>query len=267
MWWLVIFLIVIFWGFFRIIRGNRKHRDHAASAGPAALSKAAETVPARQLPSLASAVKDTSRAPDKWTYDIVYVDADGGPSSRRIDVHEIYGSPAMIYINAYCHLRRGKRTFRTDRIHEMSEAATGELIEDPCAYLYAIIQERSDGGSAFRSVIQRARKGLCVLVWCALADNDLSVEEMEVLLDYIEARDRLGNGGERDWKRPAAAAWIEGLFPRKYDAQEAVKKFTKDGKEAQLVAEFAGKILEIQRNHEKRTSVKRRFAQLGFKGL
>lgn len=56
-----------------------------------------------------------------------YTDADGERTKRVVDAQnvDLYGS--KICLEAYCHLRKGPRMFRADRIHEMVDSATGEV--------------------------------------------------------------------------------------------------------------------------------------------
>jgi len=185
-------------------------------------------------------------------------------TSRRIDVSGVYGGAAALYVDAYCHLRRAERTFRSDRIIEMASAETGVVFDDPGAAISARMKEHSDPGPDFRAVIGKARKGLAVLAWAARADRLLSADEMAVLLDYVEARDRLTGAGDRDWKRHAATAWIDAFRPTKVQAAGSVSGFTRDGREADLVAVHAARLLAVQKQPEERSGVQNRLTQLGI---
>ncbi|MAY63971.1 MAG: hypothetical protein CML29_17345 [Rhizobiales bacterium] len=214
---------------------------------------------------MGESVRDPNRPNVPGTYDIIYEDADRVFTARRIEVFGIYGAPDQSYIDAYCHLRRGDRTFRSDRILDMADAVTGELIRDPVGAIHAMIKEENDPGPDFRSVMQKARKGLAALVWAARADRHLSADEMTVLLDYIEARDGMTGEGGRDWKRRVADAWLDDYRPLKSEAVDAVSSFTKDGREGELVRSHAVKMLAVQNDEAERSGVERRLTQLGIK--
>ena len=67
-----------------------------------------------------------------WTMFIEYVDADGVASERRITAlrfeHRIGGFPALA---ALCHERRDHRLFRLDRIRQIVDITTGEILDPP----------------------------------------------------------------------------------------------------------------------------------------
>ncbi|RUN77302.1 WYL domain-containing protein [Sphingomonas sp. TF3] len=65
---------------------------------------------------------------------IDYVDANGEESRRTIVPLLIAGSFAggrldVLYVEARCLTAKAKRTFRIDRIRELSDAATGEVLD------------------------------------------------------------------------------------------------------------------------------------------
>jgi len=51
---------------------------------------------------------------------ITYVDSKGNRSKRWITPHQVIGLSDYIYLQAYCHLRNAERSFRLDRIIELS---------------------------------------------------------------------------------------------------------------------------------------------------
>ena len=66
---------------------------------------------------------------------IDYADAQGERSRRQVTLHEAHGviEGAIVKIEmlrGYCHLRRAPRDFRVERIGDMWDPATGELVAD-----------------------------------------------------------------------------------------------------------------------------------------
>lgn len=70
---------------------------------------------------------DGIRLPTEWNEAIqsgkrifiVYVDKDGERTERWITPLQVIGLSDYIYLQAYCHLRNGERSFRLDRVVEM----------------------------------------------------------------------------------------------------------------------------------------------------
>ena len=74
---------------------------------------------------------------DDLTFAIEYADREGVVTEREISptsIHLIRFEP-VIYIKAYCHMRKETRTFRSDRIMECRNLKTGRKIADLGQYL------------------------------------------------------------------------------------------------------------------------------------
>ncbi|EIH0550771.1 hypothetical protein [Escherichia coli] len=65
--------------------------------------------------------------------DITYEDADGEITFRQISV--LRYDPVIKKINAWCHLRRGTRTFYTPRVIQAIDVTTGEVVSDVHDYI------------------------------------------------------------------------------------------------------------------------------------
>jgi len=50
---------------------------------------------------------------------IKYVDGDGEVTERWITPKQVMGLKDYVYLQAYCHLREGERSFRLDRITDV----------------------------------------------------------------------------------------------------------------------------------------------------
>lgn len=82
------------------------------------------------------------REPSRWDSNVLsiplnvnvtisYEDREGTISERKISAVSYDG---YRYLNAFCHLRNGPRTFKIDKIKSCTDTITGEIIEDVQAY-------------------------------------------------------------------------------------------------------------------------------------
>lgn len=68
---------------------------------------------------------------------INYIDSKGDASERRVKVRSITKKNDRIYLNAVCLEKNKYRSFRADRIEDMTMLSTGEYIQDLQEYLVA----------------------------------------------------------------------------------------------------------------------------------
>lgn len=185
-------------------------------------------------------------------FDMRYRDADGAATARRISFERLYPGDGFVYVEAYCHLRRAPRTFRSDRIAELVSVETGEIFDGMNGDWSVWRLPPVEKGSDFASVRQKAGPGLAILVYVAMADHDLAEAEMEILLDYAAERDALtGNGGMRDWSRVAMAASIDMMSVRKAEAEGHLSRMKE--RERAIVAEHALRIIGLDVDGEGKT--------------
>lgn len=70
--------------------------------------------------------RDTSSG---WAVFLVYKDAAGDMSQRRVACRKISGEGSIHYFHGYCHECQRARTFRLDRIEELVDYRTGECVD------------------------------------------------------------------------------------------------------------------------------------------
>ena len=105
-----------------------------------------------------------------------YVNAKQEVSRRRVTVRKITQGGGAFYLNAYCHERKAPRNFRVDRIVELIDVATGEVLTG--AEAEELLQrlpfqpERSNHEPT-RELLRDERSALQVLVFLARADDHL----------------------------------------------------------------------------------------------
>lgn len=74
-----------------------------------------------------------------------YRDRYGRITSREANVHAIHGDTdwVPIALTARCHLRRAERTFLLDRMSDLVDLSTGEVIESPLEWALDVYMEAS----------------------------------------------------------------------------------------------------------------------------
>lgn len=175
---------------------------------------------------------------------IDYVDADGEPSSRMITCRAINPEPPG-YLRAYCHLRDTFRSFRIDRIREVREIESGEVLKggDILAFLapyidFAIEKEKA---VAQRNLQRQAGPGVRVLVYLAAADGRVHPAERQVIMDYAEAESRRLMP-DHPFDEVATGRWIDHLKPTSAAAWNAVVRLADD---EENFPEFARTMIEL----------------------
>ena len=120
---------------------------------------------------------------------ITYADASGALSKRRITIYELRESAAGARsLMAKCHERNATRQFRIDRISELVDLATGEVVEPPSRVLgeAAVPPKAADPAAKDHTKVMNAvRDPLRVLLFLARADGRACVNEMDVMLDFV----------------------------------------------------------------------------------
>lgn len=131
---------------------------------------------------------------------IVYTDAQGQGSERRIVTREVYRAGGQVYLKAVCLERSAPRTFRVDRIREVYCGVTGEdlgradRVFVPWAERDVPRPSRGDPGPG-DGVILRApspsqiavRFAVRVLMTVARSDGDVHPGEMAVVERFLDA--------------------------------------------------------------------------------
>ncbi|MGE3747439.1 MAG: WYL domain-containing protein [Sphingomonadaceae bacterium] len=99
------------------------------------------------------AFEDATEAPPSWHGQlmtisglpliITYLDGKGQQSTRLITCQRLDEAANILYLWAYCHNREKVRQFRIDRISELADGATGELLNGPADYFRQFQIDRS----------------------------------------------------------------------------------------------------------------------------
>lgn len=122
---------------------------------------------------------------------LVYVDARGQESRRRVTVLKVLGEPGNVpTLLSRCHERQALRKFRADRIQALLDLHTGEVMDQDGLQAAVWAQELADDAAA----------GLALLAFAAHADGRLHAMEREVMFEYLLAA--------TEDLEPRAAEWV-----------------------------------------------------------
>ncbi|CAN1564760.1 terB_like domain containing protein [Caulobacteraceae bacterium] len=155
--------------FSKKLRAEKKKRDDRV----AALGRAA-ALPDSDATELNQDLVLGPRAIDCF---LEYEDANGYVSSRSIAVSRVIEVKNKWFLSCFCHERREPRWFRLDRVIELIDLSTGEVVADPLNW----VKEHLGHGYNERSIEVLASE---VTVLLALSCSDGKVIEDE--LDFIK---------------------------------------------------------------------------------
>jgi hypothetical protein len=141
------------------------------------------------------------------TIGISYRDGRGDPSFRVIRCHRLSSKDGLYYIQAECQLRKAARTFRLDRIVEVTDYSTGEVIADVAGFFSIYLEEdqavdvavsrksRPKAPSSWLAptsqnprVAAAFRDGARILLYLAMSDGHLHEAERALVINYSVAR-------------------------------------------------------------------------------
>ncbi|MGE5546244.1 MAG: WYL domain-containing protein [Solirubrobacterales bacterium] len=111
---------------------------------------------------------------------IVYLNAAGKETRRRITVRSVSSRGEVQQLYAYCHEREALRQFRVDRIKELLVLATGEVIEDPKAFFDGL-----SGRDPTAEALSGVRHALQILTFLARCDGHFHPAELSEIMEFV----------------------------------------------------------------------------------
>lgn len=126
------------------------------------------------------------------TVAIAYRDSRGITSKRLITVRSLTNRRGQTYLNAVCHQCNAFRQFRVDRIAQVIDWRTGEVLADPKAFLddmtdQNVLREtsgRSSAATPYRAALDACSDGIRVLMFLARCDGHVHSSELHAIEDY-----------------------------------------------------------------------------------
>lgn len=131
---------------------------------------------------VAAAYAPSNPKPIDASLKLHYRDASGTTTIRVVQAQECDTTNPEGYLIGYCELRQDIRTFRIDRIQRAIDMATGEIIDDLCAFA-----EASFKASPAHSIIQLlddSADALRGLFYIGKADGRFTKKEKELFLAF-----------------------------------------------------------------------------------
>lgn len=169
-------------------------------------------------------------------------------SERWIVVSAVEAAPHATYIRALCRMRGEERTFRADRIlmARRKDGNTLQEIAEPEPHFLSLVPDEKRPDADHDAVMSRARAGLDALIWIAMADGEISIDEKEILLDYIGERN--GMAGKRfadvPWSRAKATAYIDSAKPTFTLAAGGMARMTRSGRGYAMARRYGVRMAE-----------------------
>lgn len=145
-----------------------------------------------------------------------------GESQRAVTLLKIWRAEDGLFFRGQCHLRRGLRTFRADRVLELICLATGEVPDDVGAWLSAHGLFLAQAVDPTAVALRTCRDELAVLAYLARADGSLDPDEVEVAIDLVMM------STEDEIDRERVAVYVQRLAAGAGDLEDSLRRLAKE---------------------------------------
>ena len=135
-------------------------------------------------------------------YGIVYTDAKGRESNRRITVKSLNNQRSDLLVKAFCHERQAARSFKASRITQVVDLETGEVFDD-AADLFSKYLSNDPTYETLRT----CGPGLQVLTFMARCDDDFHYLEQDIIMEYVLSK------SPENIDYDAVRSHVYGLYP------------------------------------------------------
>lgn len=192
---------------------------------------------------------ETSRArrrdeSSSWACEIVYVDDKEQRSERQITCRSLNGYGGITHIEAFCHSRERPRSFRIDRIVELVDLSTGEVV-DPVSHFemlgtVGVLPYEDKGFTAF----------VQIATFMAKCDGEYHPLEVDALEAAITAYAIRFNG--TDEMIEGAMARLPAIAPDGGDVAKAVKRLRGSpigSRASRLILDHCSQIMNADGRH------------------
>lgn len=175
---------------------------------------------------------------------IAYKDATGKPSQRTIRCKAAYRDQPdgqHIYIEAWCLLRQDWRSFRLDRIIDVYDYTTGEVVGSGVTFFGPLLgidlSRPLSEATARRQFVDGAR----VLTFIAMSDGRLDPRELAVIVEFAVSRVRAASPSypNPEW---LARMWVGNHVPSRQSALAGLRAVWTDEAYA---ADVASRMLDV----------------------
>lgn len=119
-------------------------------------------------------------------YFIKYCGSSGEISERRISIKSLKESSAgNVLIYAFCYERKQVRSFRLDKILEVTDLATGEIYDHPDSVMNILRDARIDHNDPTLNAIKQCSIALNILAFLSRCDGRQHALERDVMVHYV----------------------------------------------------------------------------------
>lgn len=186
---------------------------------------------------------------------IVYVSAGGARSERAIRCLRLTEHGGVYYIQAWCKMREAYRSFRLDRIAEVIDYSTGEVIDDVAGFFEPYLDSLAPGPQPLAwhpppvhvrrqphrrpaspaAAIRCFRDGARVLLFISMADGALHPAESAIITGYAVGRIRKRAPLTAE-PEAVAGRWIRNQAPTRRVAMAALRAVLEDAEHGRDLA-------------------------------
>ena len=177
-----------------------------------------------------------SDEPRRW--ELVYEDANGDSTTRVVRPRVVVLRQQQVYVSGVCELAQASRDFRADRIRSLIDLSTGEVPDDPTAWIVGQVDLLGDTGSRTgrpraaadpgKQLKEEIKRGLRVLLALAVADGPLTEPEREILIAYAQVRAAMVGLPNVVDLRSFVTGMVERMRPARDVAQLALRNQSRD---------------------------------------
>jgi hypothetical protein len=149
---------------------------------------------------------------------LIYEGDSGETTERVITLLTAWRTGPVVYFKGRCHLRRALRIFRADHVVELVCLATGEVPDDPAAWIVDhALYEGEHELDYTPHALRLCRDDLALLAYVGGADGNFDEREVDVAVDYVMM------STEREIDRDRAARYIRRLSPSIADLHDHIR--------------------------------------------
>lgn len=123
--------------------------------------------------------------PARTSLAFAYTDAHGNSTRRTVDVREYDGTLNGGLLIGHCKMRDATRTFRFDRMRDVVDIETGEVVSNVPTYLRAKYEASPE--ATIEKLIGEHRDMLRALLFIGKADGRLTAGERQIILNLAVA--------------------------------------------------------------------------------
>lgn len=122
----------------------------------------------------------------KKDIEIDYTDMNGQQTIRKFSIEKYFFADDISewFVQGYCHLRKGNRTFRISRMNSVTDLETGEYISNNINDYFQDLYSSSDF-FAYEVLCKEYENELDVLLYLSKLDGRFTKKEKDIIVDFI----------------------------------------------------------------------------------